>query len=204
MYQVNALSADLAGDIVKQTEAAAKFYEPGILQPEVHWRLVADLPGIARTANIPPQYVYKHSMKGTCSQAEVNWVRTFKTLVDKDIAGLALHGQHHTYERMLTIAGALIRNFIDARVMTLQSVIDQLKGGLAIEGTVVLIPNFHVSPEKGGQLHPRFVGLLLDWMYQRYGEQKQTIIGIEGIEQIREDYGDDVCQLIAEHYMNAL
>lgn len=203
---ININTADPQAELVKQTQSMAKFYEPGLLKPDSHWRIVDDLVGIARTANIPPQYIYKHSMVGTCSEAEIEWVRQLKRLPDMDIAGLAIHGTQKglLYERMLAMAGALVRNFVDARVVTLQTLLEDIKAGAQTEGTVVIVPNFHTSPEKGGGLHPRFIGQLLDWLYQRYGEQKQTVIYIESLPLLREHYGDDIAQLVTSHYMNSL
>jgi hypothetical protein len=102
-------------------------YATGVLDKEVHDRLVADLGTYTRDAGIQPQWVWTKLSK-TCGPTEMDYVRKFRFHQD---AG-AVHGLCYVREsgsdadveeHMSAIAGAFLRNFIRARVMTVHRVL---------------------------------------------------------------------------------
>ena len=186
--------------LVEHVKAHLQIYKHKVLRPEVHHRLVQDLPRIALTANIPPTYIYT-SMVGTCGPQEVDWVRTLKNHHEHNIAGMAFVGMIPNVEdRMMHIAGACIRNYLDARVMTVQEVIEKQKAGAMPEPRVLLIPNFFLKKDSGGDIPSWQVSSLLGLLYSRFAKQLHTVLYVQNLHSLAEAYGVSFSGHIQSHY----
>ena len=94
------------------------YYDPGILIPAEHMRLVEDMDQISSQANIPRTYIYRYRASEYCGQDEIEWVTKIRTLRNQGLAGMCYTGEVVNIEdRMLAIGGVLIRNFVDARII---------------------------------------------------------------------------------------
>ncbi len=116
-----------------------------ILEP-VHRELIRELPNLAKVARIPPQMVYEPLGK-YCSGAEKLWLKTLRIHPEQGIYGLWYKVPSGVDEktipvRMQAMAAACLRNYIDARVMTMPEVVNALSKDTMPEPTVLLIPNF--------------------------------------------------------------
>jgi hypothetical protein len=187
--------------MVNHLTANAKYYAHKILIPEHHQRLVQNLASVAQTAHIPPQYIYRYSMADHCTQAELDWVRTLHSHEDEDCAGLIYEGkQPKLDQRMMTMAGAFIRNYIDARVYPVQDIVQMLKRGKKPEGTIILVPNFFLTKENGGHVATWEVSALLGWLYDRYGSSQQTVLYVQSLTAVEQEYGTSFKDHIDEHF----
>lgn len=177
----------------------------GVLKKEVHHRLVASLDVIARQAMIQPRWIYT-PLAETCGASEVDYVRRFKFHQHEGIAGLAIVGEQpasSVENRMSAMAGALLRNFIDARVMTLGSFVEAAEDDDVPLSSCVLIPNFcvGVSPKaKGGSKGAWQIASLLDALILRQTQGLQTVIYANSLEAIGTEYGVAVKNHVANHY----
>src|SRR4051794_12986275 len=113
--------------------AAAAVFDPyaeGILKEEIHAQLVKHLDNFARDAAIRREWICKPLAKSV-SPAEVEWVKKFPRHAEQGCSGLVLTGPKasRVADRMSAIAGALVRNFIRARVFTLQQILDAFTDG---------------------------------------------------------------------------
>ena len=127
-------------------------YATGILFPDHHDRLVADLDRYARDAGIQPRCIWTPLPKNGEDEAE--YVRRFHFHkvegVKQGICYVRATPTGDPEERMSLLAGALVRNFIRARVMTLHSVLEIVNDGGDPQATALLIPNFFLARSESG------------------------------------------------------
>jgi hypothetical protein len=178
----------------------SKHYESGVLSVEHHNRLVEDIDNIAAQSNILTKSITTR-MDAICSLDEITWVQNFRAHKEAGTAGLAYVGKiDKVTDRMMLIAGACIRNFIDARLYTIQEVVEGLKTGDLYHPRVMLIPNFHISKEVGGGLPSWQISQLLGFLMNRYTAGNITILYIHNMKILASEYGSPVENLIREHY----
>lgn len=175
-----------------------KAYASHVLDPEVHGRLVADIENVARAANIPMHLIWT-SAKEYCNASELEYLRklpqhasdgVFGYLYSGKVSGAAVH------MRMMAMAGVCVRNFINAKVMTVQEVVTALKKESMPSPSVLLIPNFFISKEQGGSLPAWQVSGLLGMLMNRQSEELQTVIYVEDLQAMAIQYGD----VFAQHF----
>lgn len=173
-----------------------------VLHPERHARLVADIKNICATANVPELFVY-NSMKSYCGADEIDWVVNFSSY-KKTFAGLVLKGLPNPDTRCMAIAGALLRNFKDARVMTVSQILEATKNGKTLDFTCLLIPNLYVVTTKGNALTSWQSSLLYDVLLSRFVANKPTVVAVENLSALEEEYGSVFAQHLKMHYRTAV
>jgi hypothetical protein len=157
-----------------------------VLDPVRHARLLEDLDHICAVANIPQKYV-KESMTSHCTAKEVDWVVNFH--MHRNVSpGLLLVDRPNVTNACCAIGGALLRNFIDARVMTLTSLLDAASSGDVPTPTVMIIPNMFVS-SYGKQLPAFKVAHLYDILLSRATSNLPTVVCVEDIDAMTAAYG---------------
>lgn len=178
-------------------------YATGVLQEAHHSRLVANLDGFARDAGIQPHWIWT-PLKQIVSEAEIEYVRDFrKHKVEGLVQGLVyfrLTSKAEPEKHMSALAGALVRNFIRARVMTVGNVLDAIGAGGEIEATCLLIPNFHLSKTEGGNIAKWQVQQLYDLLVNRAQRGLQTVVYTSNLGDLRADYGLAMGRLIENNY----
>jgi hypothetical protein len=167
-------------------------YASGVLTPEHHERLVADLPAFARDAGIQPRWI-SMALADTCGPAEVEYARKFRHhLADVAVQGLCYVRTSKDVDvarRMAALAGALVRNFVRARVMTVGTVLDAMAHGEPPEATCLLIPNFFLPKSEGGTIASWQVNALFDLLSQRGAAGSQTVIYAANVAALNKEYG---------------
>ena len=179
-------------------------FATGVLQKDVHDRLVAGLDGYARDAGIPKPWIWT-PLADTCGPEEISWVRRFPHHAGEGVQGLIythISGQGDPETRMAAIAGALVRNFVRARVMTLGTVLDMLAEREAPVATCLLIPNFCMAPDEGGGVSKWQVGPLYDLLVARGLEGKQTVLYASSLNDAAKLYGSAMGRLLSTKYVN--
>ena len=193
---------DLEGHIA----ANKKYYSAGILNPSYHARLVLDLERLSKLARVPEQYII-NSMKTWCFDAEVAWLADFRQHKNSsDMRGLALFNispfdkerKVSVDDHFLGIAGACIRNYIDARVFTLQEIIEMVKINALPECTVALVPNFFVA--SAGTIANWQISGLLGWLSTRYISGQYTVLYIEDKVKLPAAYGKAIANHLDAHF----
>lgn len=167
-----------------------------ILDPVTHARLIAEIDEVAARAGIPARYI-ETSMTELCSEAEIDWVRRYPQLTRTGIFGLCYVGESPT-QRMMSMAGAFTRNFVLARVATVNEVIEEAKEGRPPSASVLMIPTFHRS--KQGGLTSFQLNTLWSILEQRMIDERQTVIAVQSIAQMKHDYGQHFADLVKNHY----
>jgi hypothetical protein len=169
--------------------------EAGIIDEVAHVQLLSDIAGYTRTAGIPEHFVWT-SANEYCGPDEIEYIGTIKkSLNDRDgvnlgmvyvgdVDGAAIN------ERMMAIAGVCLRNYINAKVMTVQAVLDSIKQAtMPTNVSVLLIPNFFSSRADGGRIAEWEVANLLGLLYQRQQDGKHTILHVSNMKELGEEYG---------------
>jgi hypothetical protein len=135
-----------------------------------------------------------------CGPAEVDWVDRFKFHPGDKVFGLAYVGWNPdppVEDRMAAIAGALIRHFINARVMTVHRLIDAANEGAVPDVSCLLIPNFFL----GASDMPSWrVSLLFDALLHRHGLGVRTVVYASDLQAMGSRYGAALQRHIETHY----
>lgn len=164
-------------------------YASGVLVKDVHARLVADMSSVAMDANIRPHWLWTSMADAGMTESEIDWVRRFKR---HENAGACLIGKKPSIlpeERMSAIAGALSRNFIRARVMTVLNFLDWLEDGEVPEMTCVLIPNFFIEKKITGGIAQWKTSMLQDGLMQRHAKGLMTVVYVQDMVKLGAEYG---------------
>lgn len=169
-----------------------------VLDRELHERLIADMDSICNTAGVPPFVVWTR-MSMYCSPQEMDWVAKSFT---KQTSGLVFVGKQLTpvEDRMMAMTAAYLRNFKDARMLTLQEVLHLIKTDRMPLPTVLLIPNFCVGKTGGGDIPSWQTAGLLGLLYQRMSHGLKTILYVESLDVLTESYGASFTAHLKSHY----
>jgi hypothetical protein len=162
-----------------------------VLDATIHAPLIRDAARIVREANIP-MAMLSQSMVGRCSPIEVEYIKKLRQHPATPCYGLVLHGTRHepsVLDRFSMMAAACLRNYISAKVMTVQDVIDALDSGTMPKPTALFIPNFCIGSRNGGRIAEWETPLLLSLLYNRQSETLQTIVYVEDMSLLESQYG---------------
>jgi hypothetical protein len=134
-------------------------------------------------------------MSEYCNEDEIDWIRSFKRHRIEGKGGLILTGKPtHIDDKIMAIAGAMLRNFMDARVLTVQAIMDHLQDGTMPDPTLVLIPNFVVFGKEKAMPEWR-ISEMLGWLLKRYAKSKMVIAYVASYAKVEAQWG----VMIAEH-----
>ncbi len=171
-------------------------FETKLLDRDVHARLIQDIDRIVRRAAVPLEAVCT-PLSRYCGEQEIEWVKQIKKHIAAGKFGAMYHGDQPQIERrMMWIAGACIRNFIDARVVSLLDVLQGVKSGDDSTPTITLVPNFYVE---GLELAKWQVQQLHDWLISRMIENKVTIVYVENRIALQKAYGSQIANHLTQY-----
>lgn len=174
-------------------------YASGILKPDKHARLVANIEAFAKDAMITSNWISSR-LSEYCSPQEIEWLKRFKFHAQENNFGLCLTGEcDNVLDRMSSMAGGLLRNFIRARVVTLHTILGEEP--VDLDCTALLIPNFFTKQGKGNTGVPGWkIGELQDLLMQRRLNGQQTILYVENMAEMASEYGAHMRRFIANNY----
>ena len=191
----------LSEDKEQHLQRYAHYYEGGVIDYDTHFRLVPNIEVYAKQAGIPEHYVY-HTSIGILEGKEVKYAKTWNELPSKHVFGGYYTQKSEGYmERIYSIIGLSLRNYIDARIITLQDLITALKNGESIDNTLVCIPNLSVHKNSGGDVPSWQLSIVVGWLLGRINGKKQTIIYFEDTNTLKQQYGSLVETHIYNHFV---
>lgn len=177
----------------------------GLIDEVYHAALLRDVDSVVRGANIPPAMLYR-SMVGLCSEAEIDYVKGLRRHAERGVYGLTLLGLKPSVsplERFSAMAAACLRNYIGARVMTLQDVLEALAEHVMPTPSVLFVPNFYVGVD-GGLPSKWMIPELLGLLYARQAAGLQTVVYVQNLAAMGKAYGSGCEQhLASEHFQKA-
>lgn len=171
-----------------------------ILDRTVHARLLQDIERVAEIANVPVHMLH-FSMKNYCSASEIEWVKQFNTHVKEETAGYCMTKVDDPSIRMQAMTAALLRNFIDARVVTVETMLEWAEEDDPPIPTVLLVPNFSIVL-KGDSFPSWKVQKLYDILMTRYVSGKQTVVYIESLSTLAKNYGQQFAEFIKTRWVH--
>jgi hypothetical protein len=104
-------------------------------------------------------------------------------------------------DRMFALAGAMVRNFVRGRVMTVGTVLDRIASGNTPDASALLIPNFFLSKAQGGGISSWHIASLYDLLVQRAATGNQTIIYASSLTDLANEYGASFGNLVQAHFI---
>lgn len=167
-----------------------------VLDPVRHERLIMDKEHILQMANISEEAL-NTSMVEACTPRQVEWVRQFHHH-KKEHAGAYLVGSAFMQPQLIT--AALIRNFIDARIITLDVLLSAAEASGAPDPTVMVVPNFY-HRSYGKTLPAWKVSLLYDLLLRRKAGDRQTLLVLEDLDSMQVAYGPAIHDLVLNSYI---
>lgn len=169
----------------------------GILDMVEHNRLIADMEHVCTVANVPDKFV-RSSMTDWCGPEEIDWVRNYrKYRLEK--SGLIITGANAPSNRCMAICGALIRNFIDARLTSPTALLDAAKKEDIPDPTVMIIQNMFMD-SNGRTFASWQVQVLFDILVSRMTGNKQTVMYVESLQALGTVYGPVFHDLLKSNY----
>lgn len=175
-------------------------FKSNLLNKEFHERLLSDLPAVAATAGVPDRAVWTR-LSDYCKSAEFEWV---KRLRSTDNVGLVFFGKGFTpsvEDKMMAITGACLRNYTDARVMTVQDVAKRIKHDNMPAPTVLLIPNFCVDADSGGHMPLWDINALHGLLITRMMSRLKTVLYCSSPAALEKQYGDNFRKHFEDHFV---
>lgn len=169
-----------------------------MLDPIEHKRLIMDMPAVLSTANLPERFLFE-SMTAYCKAQEIDWVRNFHEY-RKAKAGIVLVGVSDMETRCMAICGALLRNFIDARFLTLNSIIEDSKKGEVPNPTVLIMSNLYVA-SYGKSLTSWQIQSIYDVLLSRYTASRPSVLYVQSIIKLEEAFGSVFAEHLKGHYV---
>ena len=177
------------------------------LKKGTHDSLISSIQFISAQTHIPEAYIRHVGAKEFCTEDEMLFIRNIKKHIREVNGGMLIHGKQEfcdgkkvpVTKKMLAIGATLVRNFIDARiypVATLMSLIEDRYAEVP-DCTVLIIPDLCTEgfqiPNK--QIH-KLYGLLLE----RFVANKMIIGYVDNLDAVADNYGNTFAEHIKEHY----
>lgn len=160
----------------------------GILDAKEHSRIIADFERVCSTAGIQGHFLYD-SMTKYCGPIETEWVKKFWKFKAEGVPGLALVGVTRPDTRCQSMAAALVRNYVDARVVPVNTLVDGAKDGQVPSPTVLLIPNLFMTAMNKA-VPPWRVQVMYDILLERSTKGKPTVVYVESMNGLAGMYGE--------------
>lgn len=168
-----------------------------VIDPIRHARLLAGIDGFAQTAGIPPSFIHR-SAREHLSEKEIHWLKDYHTHV-QDNESLLLTGLHDPdpATKMQSMTAAFLRNFIDARLMPVNQVLEHIEQGSPPDCEVLLVPNLYQTAY--GKAFPAYkIQALYDLLLARQAKAKLCVLYVQNMEELEAEFG----VLFAGHLKN--
>lgn len=164
----------------------------GVIKEDKHGRLIPDIEHYARGAGIHPQFIYRKAANW-CSESELDWLRGLPTMEHTMMGGYYTGYPAGTSidVRMMAMAGALVRNFIPAKVVTVDEVLEGVKGD------VWFLPDFFLE---GAALPGWKAQELLQRLHKHFAAMNRAVLYVESMSKMKGAYGAAIHRFVEQHF----
>ncbi|QIG76850.1 hypothetical protein EVC30_021 [Rhizobium phage RHph_Y1_11] len=159
-----------------------------ILDPVKHERLIKDIHGFAEDARVPITMI-QQSCAIYCTDEELDWLKNFKRHSENNRYGLVVMGLGDPTMEMMAMAGALVRNFIRARFITMTTFLDQDADPDLLDITCLFVANFFNHEAKSETIQQWKLPAIYDLLVRRASSGKQTVLHVTDYNKMRVAYG---------------
>lgn len=168
------------------------------LAKSAHSELIRDVAMYARLAGIRREWLWQ-PLADHVGANEIQFISSYRRLRDRGVKGLLYVGASNgVNDRMQALTGALVRNFIDARVRpTSQAItrIGPIEESPPAACSVLFLPDLCVGP---GDQPDWFVREVVAMFMEREAAGKQTIAYIRSLEMVKKVYGETLSELLSD------
>lgn len=160
-----------------------------VLDDRVHRRIIADIHRYAERAGVPPEAI-STGLEHYCSEPEIEWAVRYLSNRERPPVGLLYLGRwKDPARRMAGLAGCMVRNFVDARVMSVQRATDEMA-----TCTLLLIPRV-----PGKALADWKASQLVDLLTERMNAGKCTVVAARDLETLKAQHGEALAEALARY-----
>lgn len=175
-------------------------YDSGLLNVDYHERLIANLDAVVRKAGVPHNVVWTRLSAHCAKGQDYDWAVNLRSTLDGGLV-YSLKSQVDAENRMKAIVGLSLRNYTDARIMSVQEVLRRLKeDGFEGQPTVLLIPNFSLSASDSGEVASWQVPELLGMLIDRATSGQKTIVYVSSMTVLEQQYGPTMREHLETYY----
>ncbi len=167
-----------------------------MLNKQDHQRLMDALPTIVAQSHVPEVFI-RTTAHGNCDESDIAFLTNYHALKMNGVAGYCKVGGKGASRKLNFVAGALIRNYVDARVLSLESSLT----GAGEEPTVLLIPDFCVETNDGRPFVGWKVQQTYDLLVTRMSKSKPTVLYVQKFDLLETNFGTSVADFIETNYM---
>ncbi len=195
-----ALVEELDEDEVAHVALYSKYYEPGVLTYEKHRRLVMNIGMYAEAAGIPEFYIY-NSAKQILNEDALDYLTGWGLNSERAVGGAWFSGINNCTDSMYAMVGVMLRNFKDAKYITIQDLIAGVKSGKPPESRLVCIPNFALDKAQGGDVASWELAHVVGWMLSAHGAGQQVVAYCQTPELVNSIYGGVLDRHFDNHFI---
>lgn len=162
-----------------------------VLHPVTHERLIKGIDMYAEDANIPRVFI-EQSSANNCTEDQLEWLKAYRTFPEKNINGLVLAGLGDPTMEMMAMVGALTRNFIRSRFLTMTMFLDHDQDPDLIEISCLFIANFYNHQSHSDDIAKWKLPTIYDLLLRRAAKGKQTVVHVSDMSKMRLFYGASI------------
>lgn len=168
-----------------------------ILVPERHYRMIQQRHAIAQRAGLGAAFISAlwEPLPLIVTRALRQWL---VNTICKQTQHLMLRGGNiHVAECLRALVGALLRNEVDARLMTVEEIVQIVMGDDVLEAGVLFISDFAVADEPRSEpVKRKLTGVIR----QRINAGLPTVLYVSEIVDVSKTYGSAFAQEVAAHF----
>jgi hypothetical protein len=180
------------------THVPAEAFKQKVLDSGRHQRLVMNIEHYASRAGISPHHIWTAARK-TFGPAEIDYLEQSISRAATGVVGAYYVGENDIVSHMARMVGALVREFVDARMMTVQDIVKLDEDGEEPDATVLFIPNFYMAHEYG-KYDSRKIAVLMDLLYSRAARSQPTVIHLSDKTKAIVTFGKTLPGLLTTRY----
>jgi len=191
---------DTPNDVSRRNSEEVELYRGTTILDDVRFEpLRRNLTKFCKTAGIPERCLYQRMAAVPCSQHEMDFIIHLKRNLRNGNMGYMLVGQDNAENRLMGAVAALMRNEVDARFMTVNTMLEMHEARTLPKCTAIMIPNLYT--EAGAKALPAWkVQIVHDILLQRLGAGKATFGYVESMEGLTKAYGKFFADHLKNHY----
>lgn len=166
-----------------------------VLDDEKYNRLKQAMSDIVLQSHVPQKFI-ETSAVGSIDKADMDYLLSFSDLRKEGKLGGYLKFGGIQNIKFNYMAGALIRNFIDARVLTIEQALDLGDSN----PTVLFLTDFCIASEDSKPLPSWKTQQIYDLILHRFDGKRQTILSATSQGSILKNYGIHLKDFLIENY----
>ncbi len=187
-----------------------KLPEDSILDTDTDEQLIKGLEGYARIAGIGghPEYIWQSTLDNeNVSELDINMVQELMPFKKMGATGAVYVGCHLATlsKKFMALTGLFLRSYVDARYISLSSLLQDLEEGDEIQADILFIANFHPKIKSGDKKQYALPSwkreALLSFMLDCESNGTDLVIGVFNETAAEEHFGAEIAGFIDSNFL---